>query len=237
MNSADQVRALLDSNGCTEINILPVGDHHYAITFRVNPEAATADLPPAPMDLPVSAADCPPVPSDMSALGGPEIEIALSPSDAVNIATPVEVPPVEMSPIVIPSVEPVNPFAKECTVMSLNTTCMVPTTFVPEERVSLLKAQNVERMGEFVLFTYCGMSYKYPVEHDSGSSFAVCNTPVDFTETSVRLALQFAGSTITYPCLLSVVEGDPCSIVFGKDLEEMVNTEREHIEHDQVSAQ
>jgi hypothetical protein len=230
MNSADQVRALLDSNGCTEINILPVGDHHYAITFRANPEAAV-DLPPAPMDLPVSAADCPPVPSDMGALGGPEIEIALSPADAVSIAAPVEMPP-----IVIPSVEPVNPFAKECTVMSLNTTCMVPTAFVPEERVSLLKAQHVERMGEFVLFTYCGMSYKYPVEHDAGT-VAVCNSPVDFTETSVRLALQFAGSTITYPCLLSVVEGDPCSIVFGKDLEEMVNTEREHIEHDQVSAQ
>ena len=121
--------------------------------------------------------------------------------------------------------------------MSLNTTCMVPTTFVPEERVSLLKAEKVERMGEFVLFTYCGMSYKYPVEHNAGTPIAVCNQPVDFTETSVRLAIQFTDSTITYPCLLSVVEGSPCAIVFGKDLEEMVNTEREHNEHDQVSAQ
>jgi hypothetical protein len=118
-----------------------------------------------------------------------------------------------------------DPFNNECVIMSLSTSCAVPSSFVPEQEISLLKATNVSRIGEFVSFEYCGLTFKYPVADLSQGT--VCNVSPMTTETSIKVALQFCGSPTIYPVLLCVCEKGPddhCSVVFGKDLEELINT-------------
>jgi hypothetical protein len=148
------------------------------------------------------------------------IEPVEEPTEIVA-ALPVEEPAIVGAEAAVQ--EPIAPIM--CKVMSLSTNTAVPVT-ISQESVSSLLAQDVQVMGEFVLFNFCGNVYKYPAEPQSGSSAVICNTSTEYSNRNIRVALQFEGSETTYPVVLAVAEQNdlPFSIVLGKDLSELINT-------------
>lgn len=179
----------------------------------------------------------------------PPVEVTLNMGSVASDVPPASELPPEPTELPAPPVMTAPALKSlECCVMSLSTECAVEATVDPSVDVSRLNADHVQRMGEFVMFDYCGMNYRFPVEVEHQSpdtvlnttSPTVCNTQKTYTPTSIRVAIKFINSDTVYPVLLSVegrTDGSPYSITIGRDLAELGNIEMEKNHNDQVSTQ
>lgn len=204
------------------------GDEPPTDTTTITLATPGADVPAIeipPMDAPAEVG----LDAIAATMGEPVVPapITVPPADTMAMAPAVQEPAV--------SIPMTDTFSRECTVMSLSTECAVPTCYKPEQMFSDLLASDVVPSvdGTLISFKFCGNEYKFPIEKKDATSFGsiVCNSNPDYTNQSIRVALQFVGCTVVYPCLLKVVQKtdtEPYSIIFGKDLEEVIEYERGH---------
>lgn len=211
------------------------GDHVvYIASDGPSPETAPAVIhSPDAVLPPIAAADIPvnvpgtvvPVEIAMGTIGGPENEltVALSPQDVVAAATEPE--PVEKAE---------EHSGGELVLKNLSTVCTIPFCVNTSMPHSELKVQKLSPAGSEVSFSYCSMSFKFPVEKAEAQS-VICNTNPQFTDTSIRAIACIDGKDI--PVLLKLVEGDECCVVFGQDVASALTQSSEKNNHGPVSTQ
>lgn len=108
-----------------------------------------------------------------------------------------------------------------CTILSLSTACCVESQFDENLEYSVLKASNVSRDGDHVVFDYCGLTFKYPA---ALSELMVTNIDPVVKETSINVAINFRDCDTYFVmlCVCEKEESEEAHIVFGKDLIEII---------------
>jgi len=217
--------------------------HKCEIDFKPNAGALIYIAWPKPAD---AEPEQPPV-NDVPAIELPqEVEVTLATAgemmaDPVN--EPMNIPAVELPSLEVPPMAadvPAQPF-KDVVLKSLSVACTVPSFIDRTVPASFLRASNVSQTNEFVSFTYCNMSYQFPIQRNSDNPFMVnptCNANAVYTDTTIRVVVELAPNNVSYPCLLQVIDkGNTIeSVTFGQDLAELVSVESEPSSNDQVSA-
>lgn len=168
-------------------------------------------------------------PTSIPALPPQEIEVTLAtapeevpaelPPEPTNI-TAVEVPPITANN------DPVLPF-KDVVLKNLSVACTIPSFINKNTSTSFLHASNVSKTNEFVSFTYCNMSYQFPIQRNVEYPFMinpVCNINPFYTDTTIRVVVEINSSETFYPCLLCVIdkEDNQERVIFGLDMIDIV---------------
>lgn len=221
------IRELLEKHKC-EIDFKPNAG---ALIYIAWPKAAEPEQEQPPVN-------------DAPAIELPqEIEVTLATApDEVQSELPPE--PMDIPALEVPSLAadvPAQPF-KDVVVKSLSVACTVPSFIDRTVPASFLRASNVSQTNEFVSFTYCNMSYQFPIQRNSDNPFMVnptCNANAVYTDTTIRVVVELAPNNVSYPCLLQVIDkGDTIeSVTFGQDLAELASVESEPLSNDQVPTQ
>lgn len=184
------------------------------------PADPPVELPP-PVDVPAEE-PCsvePPVPAEeptIVPLDATPAEFAKNPEPEapqpeVHIAEPEEeIAPVKMGEVVF---------------KNLSTVCAVPFLIDGSVPCSELRVKELRVMGDIVLFEYCSMQFKFPVEKPSINT-DVCNVNPSYTDTSIRVLPQLVGiDTHLMPILVKLThapEGSSCDVVFGSDVADTI---------------
>lgn len=181
-----------------------------APAVQASPVAGDPEVDQAPEPTPVEVAELPPLEVPDEVVGVPELTAGLDPS---MTASP-EFPPgveVELPPTPTP--------AGAVVIKSLSTEHEVPFAFDPAKPESCLYVSDMEPVGEFVQFIFCGMLFKFPIERPEFQNI-ICNLNPQFSDTSIRVVTCIAGTDLCLPMLLKVVsnDGEGCAVVFGQDV-------------------
>ena len=174
--------------------------------------------------------------------------VSVIPKEIMTTSDPIAVDPIAVDPIVVdlpatpettvgigvndiaqtfvqipPS--PPTAFNGSCVILSLTNGYVAAATFA-EQPFSVLTAENVSRVGDHVVFTYAGIEFTYPALVSSNIKIAdFINVNPEYSETDIRVAVQFIGDDAAYPVMLRVCTkstDENCTIIFGQDLAELV---------------
>lgn len=127
--------------------------------------------------------------------------------------------------------EPVAPVTyKDCIVMSIDTTCAVPSCIDQSADRSVLYASNVITHDDAIVFNYCGIEVKFP---RAVSADGVMNAD-SLCDQSIRAVVKFFDENDMHSVLLEVKERPQTAeydqIIFAKDLTQIfIKTHQEII--------
>lgn len=170
-----------------------------------------------------------------------------TPPEVVDLPSePIEVPSVELPNNVAPALElPPEPevqaepalptsFSSTCKIWDLSSQAVVPCSNNPFTRTSLLCATQCEVVGDYVLFTYAGLTHKVP---KAISADGCCNKEPTLTDSSICVSLSIGDSAICR-CVLSVTcDGGEERVILGSDLEHLIPSTEVEITDGSVSTQ
>jgi hypothetical protein len=183
------------------------------------PYAAPEELPDVRQDAPTAVELLPEPPVE------PVVAPVKVPPEPSSEVTPAEVPPVEL---------PADPFQSTCKLWDLSSHSQVPCLHNPFTKASLLCVTHCEVVGDYVTFTYAGMTHKVP---RASSYDACCNKDAILTASSICVSLSIADGAICR-CLLSVTcdEGEE-RVLIGSDLDHLIQTTEVETTNGTVSTQ
>ena len=186
-------------------------------THFISAEQEAADEPVA-TETPPEAVEIPPEP-----IGVPSVELP-------NDVTPaLELPPAPAADPVLPA-----PFSSVCKVWNLSSHVSVPCANNPFTRASILCATQCEVVGDYVLFTYAGLTHKVP---KAVSADGCCNKEPELTDSSIRVSLSIGDGAICH-CILSVAcDGGEERVILGSDLEHLIQPTEVEVTDGTVSTQ
>ena len=204
---------LKDSRYNVSLATLGPNTHFISAEQEVSDEPVATETPPEVVELP-------PMPAEV-----PSVEL---PND---LAPTLELPP---EPEV--QVEPVlpEPFNSTCKIWDLSSNAMVPCTSNPFTRASILCATQCEVVGDYVLFTYAGLTHKVP---KAVSADGCGNKEPELTDSSIRVSLSIGDGAICH-CILSVTcDGGEERVILGSDLEHLIQPTEVEVTDGTVSTQ
>lgn len=190
------MRHLKDSR--YDVSLTTLGPNTHFISAA--PEAADE---PVATETPPEVVEVPPVPVEV-----PSVEL---PND---VAPALELPPeVQAEPALS------APFSSTCKIWDLSSQAVVPCTNNPHVRTSVLCATQCEVVGDYVLFTYAGLTHKVP---KAISADGCCNKEPALTHSSICVSLSIGDGAICR-CVLSVTcDGGEERVIIGSDLEHLI---------------
>ena len=202
---------LKDSRYDVSLATLGPNTHFISAEQEAADEPVATETPPEPVELP-------PEPIEV-----PSVEL---PND---VALALELPPAPAADPVLPA-----PFSSVCKVWDLSSHVSVPCANNPFTRASILCVTQCEVVGDYVLFTYAGLTHKVP---KAVSADGCCNKEPELTDSSIRVSLSIGDGAICH-CVLSVTcDGGEERVILGSDLEHLIQPTEVEVTDGTVSTQ
>lgn len=120
----------------------------------------------------------------------------------------------------------------EIAIISLSSSCLVPFSYDEQYPVSELRVQHLSNDGEHALFTYCGMTFRYPIDRSlppNDSGFGI--------RAVIAIGSNPANSNYNTSVHFKLVNDDECRVIFGSDHYELLKSLKGDVTDDQVPAQ
>lgn len=158
------------------------------------------------------------VPAELDPIATTDAEIA---NDLANLLTPgssidqAELPAPAPAEVTV-TLPPTQKRVELCKIWDLSSVETVPCTFDPTLEVSRLCVPHVDVVGDSVMFSYRGSTFKVPLAQES--TYFGTNVPPSFTSSSIRVSISLDNLPVLHSCILEVVQDGDEKVCLGKDL-------------------
>jgi hypothetical protein len=203
---------LKDSRYDVSLSTLGPNTHFISAEPEVADEPVATETPPETVELPPEPVAVPSVelPNDIA----PTLELPPEPELTVDV--------------------PAEPFSSTCKIWDLSSQVSVPCFCNPSAQTSVLCVSQCDTHGDYVLFTYAGMTHKVP---KATMIDGCCNKEPIPTDSSIRVSLSIGDGGMCC-CLLNVTcDGGEERVILGSDLEHLIPPTEVEVTDGSVSTQ